>query len=164
MPVLTSGSPPSLHSPGTSLYYSLLCMDQCLSLPKDLSACRLQFILHRTRRIFLKGGGEVSDLIITTNGAQGHKPIPSHTQAFLKSAPAYLLNSSSQLTVSYSHPQISHPNHIRNPRHSPKPSLPFGSAIPWHKTTPPGRRPSTLHGAFARALPPHTELTSPKFL
>ena len=93
MPVLTSGSPLSLHSLGTSLYYSLLCLDQCLSLPKDLSACRLQFILHRTRRIFLKGGGEVSDLIITTNGAQGHKPIQSHTQAFLKSAPAYLLNS-----------------------------------------------------------------------
>lgn len=115
MPVLTSGSPPSLHSPGTSLYYFLLCLDQCLSLPKDLSARRLQFILHRTRRIFLKGGGEVSDLITTTNGAQGHKPIQSHTQAFLKSAPAYLLNSSSQLTVSYSHPQISHPNHIRIP-------------------------------------------------
>ena len=79
LPVLPSGSPVSLHSPGTSLYYSLLCLDQCLSLPKDLSACRLQFILHRTRRIFLKGGEEVSDLVTTTSGAQGHKPIQSHT-------------------------------------------------------------------------------------
>lgn len=160
MPVLAAGRPPSLHSPGTSLYYSLLCLGQRLPLPKGLSARRLQLTLHRTRRIFLKGGGEVSDLTTTTNGAQGHKPIQSHTQAFLKSAPAYLLNSSSQLTVSYSHSLISHPNHIRIPGIPPN----FGPAIPWHKTTPPGRTPSMLHGAFARTLPPQTELTSPKFL
>ena len=53
----------------------------------------------------------------------------NHTQALLKSTPAYLLNSSSQLTVSYSHSQISHPNHITNPRHSSKLSLLFGPAM-----------------------------------
>ena len=53
----------------------------------------------------------------------------NHTQALLKSTPAYLLNSSSQLTVSYSHSQISHPKHIRNPRHSSKLSLLFGPTM-----------------------------------
>ena len=154
-PVLTAGSPPKLHSPGASLYYSLLRLYQCLPLPRDLSACRLQFILHCTRRIFQKGGGEVSDLV-TTQGAQGHKSIQPH-----KGLPSWSQPLPTSLTVapnillSYLHPQILHPNHIRNPWHSSKLSLPFGPSIPLHRIIPLDRMPSMPHGAFARSLLPH---------
>lgn len=143
----------------------LINHDQCLPLPRDLSACRLQFILHCPRSVFLKGGGEVSDHA-NTSGAQGHEvpKVINHLKAFQKSTPASFLKSSSHYTALYLPPQILHPNHIRNLWHSPNPVCPLVPPIPLHKNIPLHKMPSVSHilyRDFARSLPLQTELTSP---
>lgn len=81
-----------------------------------------KFILNRPRRIFRKRGGGrclIMSLLVVPN--QGHEP--NHTEAFLKSTPAYFLRGSSHYTASYLHPQILQPKHIRNLGHSPLSAL-----------------------------------------
>lgn len=74
------------------------------------------FLLLQNRLIFClfhRIGGEVSHSV-TSKGAHPYEPIHSH-KGLPEVNPCLLSNSSTHNKASYLHPQILHPNHIKNP-------------------------------------------------
>lgn len=110
--------PPFINN--NSLHFTPHLAWICLSLPRDSPGHRFQFILHCSRRIFLKGIGEVSLPVL-------HKVMSSFNliKAFLKPTADYFLNGSSHYPASYLHSQILPSNHIRNHWQSPSSLCPL---------------------------------------